>query len=82
MFLPEAAFLTFISLPFALPFRMGSSTLSVAPEVSCALRSLGVGLFSAGFALETMADTQLDLHRQERADLCRHGVWSIVRHPK
>lgn len=80
-FLPEAAFLTFITLPFTLPFRMPSSTLSVEPEVSCALRTLGVGLFSAGFAMEALADTQLELHHQERSDLCRHGVWSIVRHP-
>lgn len=81
-FLPEAAFLTFITLPFTLPFRMPASTLSVEPEVSCALRTLGVGLFSAGFAMEALADTQQELHRQERSDLCRHGVWSIVRHPK
>jgi steroid 5-alpha reductase family enzyme len=32
--------------------------------------------------MEVMADTQLALHRQERTDLCRHGVWSLVRHPK
>lgn len=82
LFLPEAAFLAFISLPFTLPFRMGSSAVTLAPEVSCALRTLGVGLFSAGFAMEALADTQLELHRQERSDLCRHGVWSVVRHPK
>lgn len=82
LFVPETVFLTFISLPFTLPFRLSSSSLSLAPEVSCALRSIGVGLFSAGFALEVLADKQLGLHRQERADLCRHGVWSIVRHPK
>ena len=81
-FLPETAFLAFISLPFTLPFRLDSSSLSLAPEVSCALRSIGVGMFSAGFAMETLADTQLGLYRRERADLCRHGVWSIVRHPK
>lgn len=80
-YLPEAAFLTFITLPFTLPFRLNRSTVPVEPEVSCVLRALGVGLFSAGLTMEVMADTQLELHRQERTDLCRRGVWSIVRHP-
>lgn len=82
MFLPEAAFLSVISLPFTLPFCMGDTTLSLGKNSLPTVRALGVGLFSAGFALEVMADTQLELHRQERTDLCRHGVWSIVRHPK
>lgn len=81
-FLPEAAVLTLVSLPFTLPFRMGSSTVSVEPQVSCGLRALGVGLFSAGFVMETLADAQLELHSRKRSGLCRHGVWSIVRHPK
>lgn len=81
-YLPEAAFLTLITLPFTLPFRMTHSTLPFEPEVSGTLRALGVGLFSIGFSLEVLADTQLSLHRRERTDLCRHGVWSIVRHPK
>lgn len=82
IFLPEAAFLSVISLPFTLPFCMGDTTLSLSENSLNTVRALGVGLFSAGFALEVMADTQLDLHRQERTDLCRHGVWSLVRHPK
>ncbi|KAI9925055.1 hypothetical protein ASPWEDRAFT_118486 [Aspergillus wentii DTO 134E9] len=81
LFAPEAVFLTFISLPFTLPFCMTHSAISVDPDVSKSIRALGVGLFSAGFAMEVMADTQLELHRGERTDLCRHGVWSIVRHP-
>lgn len=81
-FLPEAAVLTLVSLPFTLPFRMGSSTVSFAPQVSCGLRTLGVGLFSAGFAMETLADAQLESHSREGGGLCRRGVWSIVRHPK
>jgi steroid 5-alpha reductase family enzyme len=32
--------------------------------------------------MEVLADTQLELHRRERTDLCRHGVWGLVRHPK
>lgn len=82
IFLSEAAFLSVISLPFTVPFCMGDTTLSLATNSLSAMRALGVGLFSAGFALEVMADAQLDLHQQERTDLCRHGVWSFVRHPK
>ncbi|KAH8429810.1 DUF1295 domain protein [Aspergillus melleus] len=80
-FLPEAAFLTFITLPFTLPFRLSETSLDITPQTAGLLRTVGVALFSAGFALEAMADKQLELHRQERTDLCRHGVWSIVRHP-
>ncbi|GLA28793.1 DUF1295 domain protein [Aspergillus phoenicis ATCC 13157] len=80
-YLPEAAFLTLIALPFTVPFRLTSSTLSLDGDVQSAVRAIGVALFGAGFALEVMADAQLELHRQERTDLCKHGVWSIVRHP-
>lgn len=83
-FLPEAVFLTFISLPFTVPFRLGGSAVKVgSEEVRGWLRALGVGLFGAGFAMEVIADKQLDVHRKEgRKGLCRTGVWSIVRHPK
>lgn len=81
LFLPEAVFLTFISLPFTLPFRLTASTLDLSADAAGTVRALGVALFSAGFTLEAMADAQLEMHRQERTDLCRHGVWSIVRHP-
>lgn len=81
-FLPEAAFLTVITLSFTLPFRMPHTTVSLTPEQECLRRTLAVGLFSAGFALEVLADVQLESHREERTDLCREGVWSIVRHPK
>ncbi|RAQ49375.1 DUF1295 domain protein [Aspergillus flavus] len=80
-FLPEAVFLTLITLPFTLPFRLTGSSLNLDTDTAATIRGLGVALFSAGFAMEAMADCQLELHRQERTDLCRHGVWSIVRHP-
>jgi steroid 5-alpha reductase family enzyme len=82
VFLPEALFLSVISLPVTMPFSLDNTAISLVSDTSSTLRALGVGLFSAGFALEVLADTQLELHRQERDDLCRHGVWSIVRHPK
>ncbi|KAJ5157737.1 uncharacterized protein N7482_008837 [Penicillium canariense] len=81
VFLPEAGFLSIISLPVTVPFSMGDTTLSLSTNTLNTIRALGVGLFSSGFALEVMADTQLELHRKERDDLCRHGVWSLVRHP-
>lgn len=81
-FLPEAAFQTIITLPFTVPFRLPPATVSLEPESAGLLRALAVGLFSAGFTMEVLADVQLESHRQERADLCREGVWSIVRHPK
>lgn len=82
IFLPEAAFLSLISLPFTVPFTMGDTTLSLSTNTLSAIRGLGAAIFAAGFGMEVMADTQLELHRQERSDLCRHGVWSLVRHPK
>lgn len=43
-----------------------------------------VFVFSAGFALEVLADYQLNKHKKNtgNASLNREGVWSIVRHPK
>lgn len=82
MFLPEAAVLSIIALPYTVPFVASQTTLTLGADTLNAIRALGVGLFSSGFALEVMADSQLERHRQERSDLCRHGVWSIVRHPK
>lgn len=45
---------------------------------------LAVFVFSAGFALEVLADYQLNAHKKKIGDatLKRSGVWSIVRHPK
>jgi steroid 5-alpha reductase family enzyme len=82
IFLPEALVLSFISLPFTIPFNGGDTTLALGENALNLVRGLGVGLFGAGFAMEVLADTQLELHRRERADLCRHGVWGLVRHPK
>ncbi|KAJ5766130.1 uncharacterized protein N7511_003746 [Penicillium nucicola] len=81
IFLPEAIVLSVISLPFTAPFRMSASTVLLDENTTSLVRGLGVGLFGAGFAMEAMADIQLALHCKERSDLCRHGVWSIVRHP-
>ncbi|CAG8061477.1 unnamed protein product [Penicillium salamii] len=81
IFLPEALVLTIISLPFTAPLTIGNTTLALGEDALNAIRALGVGLFGIGFGLEVLADTQLELHRRERTHLCRHGVWSLVRHP-
>ncbi|KAK6212125.1 DUF1295 domain protein [Colletotrichum tabaci] len=83
MFLPEAALQALIALPFTLPFRApltcaASSPFTDYPET---FHSLAVFLFTAGFALETLADTQLEDHSRKSNELNREGVWSIVRHP-
>jgi steroid 5-alpha reductase family enzyme len=84
IFLPEALFQAVISLPFTLPFRSISasaeaSPLHVHPEYTY---GLAVALFSAGFAMEALADKQLAAHQKRNNDvLDREGVWSIVRHP-
>jgi steroid 5-alpha reductase family enzyme len=85
VFVPEALFQAVISLPLTLPFRAlddcaAASPLHVHPEYT---HGLAVALFSAGFALEVLADVQLADHQKTNSDdLTRDGVWSIVRHPK
>lgn len=82
IFLPEAFALSIISLPLTSPFTMNDTTHSVGENGLNIIRGLGVGLFGIGFSMEVLADIQLERHRRERNDLCRHGVWSLVRHPK
>ncbi|GJC87816.1 hypothetical protein ColLi_10654 [Colletotrichum liriopes] len=83
MFLPEAALQALISLPFTLPFRAPLTSASASPftDYPETFHSLAVFLFTTGFALETLADTQLEDHSRKSKELTREGVWSIVRHP-
>ncbi|KAB5560123.1 hypothetical protein GE09DRAFT_1115792 [Coniochaeta sp. 2T2.1] len=78
-FVPEAVFQSLICLPFTAPFRHEGAVLTgYHPYV----QMLAVGLFSAGFAMETFADYQLDKFKEEGGQgIMREGVWSIVRHP-
>jgi steroid 5-alpha reductase family enzyme len=47
------------------------------------IQMFAVGLFSAGLAMETLADYQLDQYKSEGGKgIMREGVWSIVRNPK
>ncbi|KAI8277976.1 hypothetical protein K4K60_006583 [Colletotrichum sp. SAR11_57] len=83
MFLPEAAFQALIALPFTLPFQapLASARASLITDFPETFHSLAVFLFTTGFALETLADTQLEAHSRKSKELNREGVWSIVRHP-
>lgn len=79
-FLPEAVFQSIIALPFTAPFRHQGAVMTGYHPLG---QMAGVGVFSAGMALETLADYQLDKHqKEEQSGMCRDGVWSIVRHPK
>jgi len=83
MFLPEAALQALISLPFTLPFRAPLTSAAASPFTHYpeTFHSLAVFLFTTGFALETLADSQLEDHSRKSQQLNREGVWSIVRHP-
>lgn len=71
---------TLIALPFTAPFRHQGGVMSGYHPV---LQSLSVGMFAAGFALEALADSQQQAHKEQGVGgLQQDGVWSIVRHPK
>jgi steroid 5-alpha reductase family enzyme len=85
VFLPEAAVQALITLPFTVPFlALPSETFHAPSEYYDLVHGLAIGLFTAGFGLEVLADAQLDAHlaKGKSSDLQREGVWSIVRHPK
>ncbi|KAF5574258.1 DUF1295 domain protein [Fusarium subglutinans] len=84
-FLPEAVAQTIISLPFTIPFRAVAESAVASPFTSngFVFHSLAIFLFSTGFALETLADAQLESFKKDETTqgINREGVWSIVRHP-
>jgi len=80
-YLPESLFQVLITLPMTAPFYHQGAVLSGYHPF---LQSVAVGLFFTGFALETLADKQLDEHKASSAgesSLVKEGVWSLVRHP-
>ncbi|CCT73223.1 related to DUF1295 domain protein [Fusarium fujikuroi IMI 58289] len=84
-FLPEAVAQTIISLPFTIPFRAVAESAVASPFTSngFVFHSLAIFLFTTGFALETLADFQLETFKKDDSaqGINREGVWSIVRHP-
>jgi steroid 5-alpha reductase family enzyme len=50
------------------------------------IRLCAAGLFATGLTLESLADSQMEDHKnraneQSKGKILRSGVWSIVRHP-
>lgn len=84
VFLPEAVFQAVIGLGWSVPFTTGAAGAVTSPPLDYAglLRGLAVGLFTAGLGMEVLADAQIEHQKKQSDDLCRSGVWSIVRHPK
>ncbi len=79
---PKAIVQDLSTLPFTAPFRP-YPVLTLSFRCQTHLRGRPIALFSAGFALETLADWQLARHQaKEEGGIMRDGVWSIVRHPK
>jgi steroid 5-alpha reductase family enzyme len=78
-YLPEALFQTLITLPVAAALRQTRVEL-----VSWGWTDLAaVGLFSAGYALEVLADSQKKAAKKAGVrGIYRDGVWKLVRHPK
>lgn len=64
----EALFQTVISLPFTIPFRADSQAgfIGASAEWASTTRWTAAGLFTAGLALETIADWQLDSHKKKQ----------------
>lgn len=87
----EAVFQTLVSLPFTSAFRGDTLSFSGASrEWAGIARWMAAGLFTAGLALESIADWQLASHKKREAvkkeqggsgEVLKCGVWSIVRHP-
>ncbi|KAK4097676.1 hypothetical protein N658DRAFT_518470 [Parathielavia hyrcaniae] len=95
VYLPEVVIQSVIALSVTTPFRLGLEGLGVRRgDVVLGMgttryyreigQALAVGLFSAGFALEVLADWQLAEFQEKvesRKMMCREGVWKVVRHP-
>lgn len=83
VFLPEAVFQSLISLSWSVALQQGTigSLAATPPNYAGVLHGLAVGLYTAGFAMEAIADRQIEEHKEKSDDLDRSGVFSIVRHP-
>lgn len=77
-YLPEAVVATIVALPFTAPFRHQGAVMSGYHPI---LQSTAVGLYSAGFALEVLADYQSNQHKAS-ASSDNDTVWSVMSNPK
>jgi steroid 5-alpha reductase family enzyme len=88
IFLPEAVFQAIITLPLVLPMKDDQTYgLYGAPAAWAGfIRLCAAGLFAAGLTMESLADSQIEGHKNQAHEkgtgkILRSGVWSIVRHP-
>lgn len=88
VFLPEAVFQVLITLPLVLPLSDDkvSGMYGASPVWAGVFRWVAAGFFTAGLTMETLADSQIENHKQQaegkgESSILRSGVWSIVRHP-
>lgn len=82
-FVPEVLVQSLITLALTIPFRTGVPVIGAPGEYAGIIDALAIGLWSAGFGLEVLADWQLATYKQIGGQgLMREGVWSIVQHPK
>jgi steroid 5-alpha reductase family enzyme len=77
-YLPEAAVATIVALPFTAPFRHQGAVMTGYHPI---LQSTAVGLYTAGFALEVLADYQTKQHK-ESTSFEAETVWSVLSNPK
>jgi steroid 5-alpha reductase family enzyme len=88
IFAPEAVFQALITLPLILPMKndMISGLYGAPSEWDGWVRLFACGLFATGLTMETLADGQIESHKnrsneKSNGKILRSGVWSIVRHP-
>ncbi|EPS43466.1 hypothetical protein H072_2512 [Dactylellina haptotyla CBS 200.50] len=85
IFLPEAVVQSFVSLGWTAVRYSGpiNAVGTLDERWRKMVHGIAVAMFTAGLALEAIADSQLQRGRRRREEggLVRDGVWSIVRHP-
>ncbi|MBL6763630.1 MAG: DUF1295 domain-containing protein [Verrucomicrobiae bacterium] len=73
-YLLQGGLIVVLSVPFLLP------TMNTTPGIAY-IEWLGLALFAAGLAGESLADSQLAKGRREGDVVCRRGLWNYSRHP-
>lgn len=77
-YLPEAVVATIVALPFTAPFRHQGAVMSGYHPI---LQSTAVGLYTAGFALEVLADYQTS-QKGKTASADSDSIWNVLSNPK
>ncbi|ETN46953.1 uncharacterized protein HMPREF1541_01143 [Cyphellophora europaea CBS 101466] len=77
-YLPEAVVATIVALPFTAPFRHQGAVMSGYHPI---LQSTAVGIYTAGFALEVLADYQ-NKGQSQSTSTDKDSIWSVLTNPK